>query len=84
MGAEVLTALVLICSAAASADPGDCTRNHAKTVVRVPAVFVNPATCFMHAQAYLAGTSIGRDLDANERVRIVCVRSETLDASAEH
>jgi hypothetical protein len=74
----VLTALVLICSAAAAADLGDCTRSNANTVVRVPAEFGNPATCFMHAQAYLAGSSIGRDLDANERVRIVCVRSTTL------
>jgi hypothetical protein len=73
----VLTALVLICSAAVAADPGDCTRGNANTVVRVPTEFGNPATCFMHAQAYLAGSSIGRDLDANERVRIVCVRSAT-------
>lgn len=69
----MLTALVLICSAAVAADPGDCTRSNANTVMRVPAEFGNPATCFMHAQAYLAGSSIGRDLDANERVRIICV-----------
>jgi hypothetical protein len=50
--------------------------------MRVPAEFGNPATCFMHAQAYLAGNSIGRDLDANERVRIVCLRSETIAAAA--
>jgi hypothetical protein len=35
----------------------------------------------MHAQAYLAGSSIGRDLDANDRVRIVCVRSESINTS---
>lgn len=80
----MLTALVLICSAAVAADAGDCTRSNANTVVRVPAEFGNPATCFMHAQAYLAGSSVGRDLDPNERVRIVCVRVETLKASAEH
>jgi hypothetical protein len=78
----MLTALVLICSAAAAADPLDCTRSNANTVRRVPAEFGNPATCFMHAQAYLAGNSIGRDLDANERVRIVCLRSETIAAAA--
>jgi hypothetical protein len=51
--------------------------------MRVPAEFGNPATCFMQAQAYLAGRSIGRDLDANERVKIVCVRSETIAAAVE-
>jgi len=42
-----------------------------------------PATCFMHAQAYLAGTSIGRELDANERVKIVCGRSKNNTASVQ-
>ena len=73
--------MVLICSAAAATDPEDCTRSNANTAMRVPAEFGNPTTCFMHAQAYLAGSSIGRDLDADERVKIVCVRSET-DAAA--
>ena len=79
----MLTALVLICSTAVAADAHDCTRNNANTVMRVPAEFGNPATCFMHAQAYLAGSSIGRDLDANERVKIVCVRSGTIAAAVE-
>jgi hypothetical protein len=77
----MLTALVLICAAAAAADPQDCTRSNANTVLHVPAEFGNPATCFMHAQAYLAGSSIGRDLDPGERVRIVCVRSGTSAAA---
>jgi len=47
----------------------------------VPAEFGNPAHCFMHAQAYLAGSAIGRDLDENDRVRIVCVRSEAINIS---
>ena len=80
----MLTALVLICSAAVAADPGDCTRSNANTVMRVPAEFGNPATCFMHAQAYLAGSSIGRELDANEWVRVICVQSESLTTSAKH
>ena len=79
----MLTALVLICSVAAAPDLQDCTRNIATTVMRVPAEFGNPATCFMHAQAYLAGSSIGRELDANERVKIVCVRSETITVSVQ-
>jgi hypothetical protein len=74
----VLTALVLICSAAVAVNPGDCTRSNANTVMRVPAEFGNPATCFMHAQAYLAGSSIGWDLDANDRVRIICVPREVI------
>ena len=72
--------MVLICSAAVAADPGDCTRSNANTVVRVPAEFGNPATCFMHAQAYLAGSSIGQELDANERVRIICMPRESVIA----
>jgi hypothetical protein len=35
----------------------------------------------MHAQAYLAGSVIGRELDANERVKIVCVRGEAITGS---
>ena len=70
--------MLLTCSVTAAADAQDCTRSNANTVMRVPTEFGNPATCFMHAQAYLAESSIGRDLDASERVKIVCVRSETL------
>jgi hypothetical protein len=79
----MLTALMLICSVTAAADPQDCTRSNANTVMRVPAEFGNPATCFMQAQAYLAESSIGRDLDANERVKVVCVRSDTIAAGVE-
>jgi hypothetical protein len=73
--------LALICSAAAAADPQDCTRSNANTVMRVPTEFGNPATCSMHAQAYLAGARSNGDLDANEWVKIVCVRSETVAAA---
>jgi hypothetical protein len=80
----VLTALILICSVAANPDIEDCTRDNAATVMRVPAEFGNPAACFMQAQAYVAGTSIGRDLDASERVKIICVRSAIPAVSAQH
>jgi hypothetical protein len=40
----------------------------------VPGDFGNPATCFMHAQAYLAETWIGRELGENERVKVVCAQ----------
>ena len=76
----MLTALVLVCSVAAAPDLQDCTRSNATTVMRVPAEFANPVTCLMHGQAYLAGTSIGQEIGDGERVKIVCTRSETIDA----
>ena len=77
----MLTALVLICSVATTPDLADCTRDNAATVMRVPAEFGNPATCFMQGQAYLAESSIGRDLDSDARVKLICVRSEIITAS---
>jgi len=62
-------------------DLRDCTRDNATAVVLVPLQSGNPATCFMHGQAYLAQTSIGQELGINDRVKVVCVRSETVDAS---
>ena len=55
-------------------------RTNATAEMRVPAEFGNPITCLMHAQAYLAETSIGQDLSSNDRVKIICVR-ETAAAS---
>jgi hypothetical protein len=46
-----------------------------------PAETRNPITCFMHAQAYIAETSLGQDLGADDRVKIVCVRSVTVAAA---
>ena len=77
----MLTALVLICSLAVTPDLRDCSRGNAVTVMRVPAEFGNPAGCFMHGQAYLAETSIGQELGENERIKIVCARSEQMGAS---
>jgi hypothetical protein len=77
----VLTALILICSAAITPDLGDCTQKNATAAMRVPAEFSNPITCLMHAQAYLAETSIGQDFNSNDRVKIICVRTETAAAS---
>ena len=79
----MLTALILICSAAVTPDLGECTRNNATAVMRVPAEFGNPATCFMHAQAHLAGTSFAQELGANDRVKVICVRSATIAASTQ-
>jgi len=77
----MLTALVLVCSVAITPDLRDCTRENAAAVMLVPVQSGNPATCFMHGQAFLAQTSIGRDLGVDDRVKVVCVRTETVDAS---
>jgi hypothetical protein len=79
-GLRMLTALVLICSMAITPDLRDCTRDNATTVIRVPAESGKPATCFMHGQAFVAQTSIGQELGDNDRVKVVCMRSETVDA----
>jgi hypothetical protein len=81
MEPTMLTALVLICSVATTPDVRDCSRANATAVMRVPADFASPITCLMHGQAYLAGTSIGEELTADDRVKVVCARSETVDAS---
>jgi hypothetical protein len=70
----MLTALILICSLAVTPDLSACTRDNALDVLFVPATFNNPVTCFMQGQAYLADTSIGRELTQNEAVKVVCVR----------
>jgi hypothetical protein len=77
----MLTALVLICSVAITPDVRDCNRDNATAVMRVPADFGNPAICFMHGQAYLAQTSLGQELSENDRVKLVCVQSKTVDPS---
>ena len=53
----MLTALILVCSLA-----NVCTRDNALDVVYVPATFDSPAASMMRAQAYVANSSIGRDL----------------------
>jgi hypothetical protein len=79
----MLTALVLICSITVTPDLRDCTRESATAVIRVPAESGNPATCFLYGQAYLAQSSIGQDLGDNDRVKVVCARSETIDAAVQ-
>jgi hypothetical protein len=68
----MLTALILVCSLATVSN--DCARDNALDVVYVPATFASPITCMMHAQAYAAGSSIGRDLPQNEAIKVICVR----------
>jgi hypothetical protein len=73
----MLTALILVCSLATVSNLGDCTRDNALDVVYVPATFATPVTCMMHGQAYVADSSIGRDLPPNEVVKVICVRGPT-------
>ena len=77
----MLTALVLICSVGVAPDLAHCTRSNARVVISVPTEDGNPITCFMHAQAYLAETSLGRELDHKDRIKVVCVRSGTISAA---
>jgi hypothetical protein len=67
----MLTALILVCSLATVSN--DCTRDNALDVVYVPATFASLVTCLMHGQAYLADSSIGRDLSPNETVKVICL-----------
>jgi hypothetical protein len=76
----MLTALILICSVTVTHDLQDCTRTNARVVMNVPTETTNPVTCFMHAQAYVAETSLGQDLDGDQ-VKIVCVRSAMVVAA---
>ena len=75
----MLTALVLVCSLAVTPDLAACNRNNAVDVIRVPEEFGNPATCFMHGQAYLAQTGIGRTLAEYERIKVICIQSKSVN-----
>jgi len=72
----MLTAMILICSLANTPDIADCSRANALDVLSIPELFSNPVTCFMHGQAYVAGSAVGRDLTEDERVKVVCVRKQ--------
>jgi hypothetical protein len=76
----MLTALVLVCSFGATPDLATCNSDNAVYVMPVPGNFASPTTCFLHGQAYLAGTIVGRDLAPGDRVKVICVRRR---ASAE-
>jgi len=71
----MLTAVILICSLQTTPDVQSCNRENAVDTMQVPESFASPATCFMRGQAYLADTSLGRDLSENERVKVMCVRT---------
>ena len=72
----MLTAMILICSVANTPNIADCSRANALDVLWLPELFSNPVTCFMHGQAYVAGSAVGRDLTENERVKVVCLQKQ--------
>jgi hypothetical protein len=74
----MLTAIVLICSLAATPDLRDCHQGNATHVMQVPEEFALPLMCMMRGQAFLAETSIGRSIQPNERVKVMCVSSHRL------
>jgi len=77
----MLTALVLVCSLSLTPDLADCNHKNALDVMRVPAEFASPVTCFMESQTYLAETAIGRRLTKDHAVKIICVSTATVDRS---
>jgi len=81
-GNQMLTALILICSLTSVPDIGACKEDNALEVLRSPETFASPVTCLMHGQAYLANTAMGRDLNAKEAVKVICVRSKAVTTPA--
>jgi hypothetical protein len=72
MESLMLTALVLICSLAATPDLASCNKDNAVSVTAVQEPSGSPVMCLMHGQAYLAQTAMGRNLADNERVKVIC------------
>jgi len=77
----MLTALVLICSATTTPDIRDCTRDNAAAVMRVPIKFRSSATCFGYGRAYFSDTTFERRLGTDDRVKVICARTETVGDS---
>jgi len=69
----MLNALVLVCLLAVTPNIADCDRTNATDVIWLPAASANPTTCFMHGEAYVAGTAIGRNIASDERLKVICV-----------
>lgn len=80
----MLTALVLVCSLAATPDLRACNESNAVDVMRVPDEYASPASCFMSGQSYLAQTTLGRDFTPDDRVKVVCTPSKKLAERSAH
>ncbi|MBV8753227.1 MAG: hypothetical protein JO328_10265 [Hyphomicrobiales bacterium] len=68
----MLTAIILVCSTAITPELSDCNRSNAVHVLQLPEN-ANAVMCMLHGQAYLAATVLGRELRADERVKVVCL-----------
>ena len=79
----MLTALILVCPLTVTPDLRACTSEKATIVTRVPDEFGNPVTYLINGQAYIAETSIGQNLAGDDRIKIICGRSETIDESTQ-
>ena len=77
----MLTALVLVCSLAATPDLATCNADNAVDIMRIPELFANPAMCAMQAQAFLAQTAIAENLTENESVKVICVPNAVVDSA---
>ena len=75
----VLTALILICSITATPALRDCDARNARVAMRTPEAYASPVTCALHGQAYLAETAIGRHLNTEDWVKVVCMRQDEVD-----
>jgi hypothetical protein len=73
----MLSALILVCSLTSVPDLGACNEQNALQVVRDPEAFISPVACFVHGQAYLAETALGRDLAEGEVVKVICAPNRT-------
>jgi hypothetical protein len=74
----MLTAVILICSLSSVPDIRACTEDNALEVLRSPETFASPVTCLMHGQAYVANSAMGRDLNVNDAVKVICMRSKVV------
>jgi hypothetical protein len=75
----MLTAVVLVCSIAATPNLRDCDASNARMAMRVPETYASPAACAMQGQAYIAETAIGRNLGPEDRVKVVCMLQSEAD-----
>lgn len=76
----MLTAIVLVCSLAITPDLRECGRDNAVSVLQAPEEFALPSHCMMRGQAYVAETELGRDLGADQRVKVTCTPTHKLTA----
>jgi hypothetical protein len=72
----MLTALVLICAIGSGTDLARCDQDSASDVLVVPQSFAAPSACLFAAQAYLAGSAIGRFDTRIYQAKIVCMPEE--------